>query len=172
MTTKIGAITERRSRNQGDSLSSVGWRRGLGSGGTFAKGSPSRGPFVPPQGLGVRQSSGAFDHPRLPQRQRTGALQNAGATKLGFLRFGGASRGLSRAVESLPTRFWREEGRATRSQGSSRCTRILTDCTTDCITERIVPGLMGEHSFIVQTTAASAAAVAVRSSASWVDSPA
>ena len=32
-----------------------------------------------PQGLGVRQPSVAFDHPRLPKRQRAGALQDADA---------------------------------------------------------------------------------------------
>jgi urease accessory protein len=33
----------------------------------------------PPQGLGVRQSSGAFDNPQPPKRQRTAAVQDATA---------------------------------------------------------------------------------------------
>ena len=72
--------------------------------------SPTHEPFVPPQGLGVRQSSGAFDSPRLPQRQRTGALQDAGAIQLGLFRFRGPNRGCSRAGESLPGGEGRGEG--------------------------------------------------------------
>ena len=37
------------------------------------------GMFVPPTGLGVRPPSGAGEHPRLPKRQRAGALQDAAA---------------------------------------------------------------------------------------------
>src|SRR5438094_829967 len=48
---------------------------------------PIRESFALPQGLGVRQSSGAFGQPRLPKRQRTGALQDADATKFGLLIF-------------------------------------------------------------------------------------
>jgi radical SAM superfamily enzyme YgiQ (UPF0313 family) len=40
---------------------------------------PPQKPPLPPTGLGVRQSSGAFDRSRPPERQRAGALQDADA---------------------------------------------------------------------------------------------
>ena len=45
---------------------------------TFCATSPHKPP-ARPTGLGVRQPSGAFGHPRLPKRPRAGALQDAGA---------------------------------------------------------------------------------------------
>lgn len=53
---------------------------------------PTHEPFVPPPGFGLCQSSGAFDYPRVPKRQRTGAVQDADASKFGLLRFRGANR--------------------------------------------------------------------------------
>ncbi len=72
---------------------------------------PAHEPFVPPHGLGVRQSSGALEVVGCRKRQRTGAVQDADAIKFGFRRFRGANRELW-SVDSLPV--GRGEGEALR----------------------------------------------------------